>query len=141
MANRLGRVRLLSHSDIDKPQTAPSQYEVAYKFTLSELILLLVTKTTADGRQLEKPKAQDLSALVCNASALEISTPHASVVAASSRRGRGVLAAFCASAFVWTQLSLLFPSCRRRKERETLGLPHREREQPRTCKSWVPETR
>jgi len=38
MANRLGWVRLLSHSDIDKPQTAPSQYEVAYKFTLSELI-------------------------------------------------------------------------------------------------------
>jgi len=108
MANRLGRVRLLSHSDIDRPQTAPSQYEVAYKFTLSELILLLVTKTTADERQLEKPKAQDLSALVCNASALEISIPHASVVAASSRRGRGVLAAFRASAFVWTQLSQFY---------------------------------
>jgi hypothetical protein len=37
MANRLGRARLLSHCGIDKPQAAPSQYEAAYKFTLSEL--------------------------------------------------------------------------------------------------------
>ena len=63
MANRLGRAHLLSHSGIDKPQAAPGQYEAAYKFMLLELFstvvtLLLITKTTTDERQPEKPKAR-----------------------------------------------------------------------------------